>query len=630
MVDIDLETIRNVVQTCMKVHRHGSALYWADKAVCLSKGAIGDVINLAEAMYFCGQYHRAIAILSNRENVREEIYSRFLIAQCYHKSNEHMEALKILGNLEYFQQTSEKFISNSFITFYPPERPPNVLDKLDKSVENLHLKATASDYLPPGLNSSIALLRGNINEALNNFPAAAHWYKEAFCLDPFCYEAFEKLTKLEVVSVEGWLGLLSFTLLDEKQLLKCELPSAPASTASIVKALYADKIPKLGITELPPELSLFKNNCDVLVHQADRLLSSDHYRRVLKDDPFHPDCLPIHISVLRMLNQSNELFILSNRLVKIYPESAISWFATGSYYLATRKHDLAKRHLRKATQQDRRFGPAWLALGHAYAADSEHDQAIAAYCTAAQIVRCSHIPMMYIGVEYSASNNHILSERFLKYARERNPNDPAILHELGSLAFKSKRYSEALELLKQAYSIALDLSDQVLAPYWEPLLNNLAHVYRELGEYEQALKLHFAALNLVENSPSTLESMGLIYAMTNRFEEAVRAFQTAISFHARLGDVKFASKMLNLCMKQLVKGDNTKQTETPPGRGIVESPPPSAFLPIPLQLPGEEPVLGVPSIKADMDVVYHPTQSGGDKDVSDSVDDDDDVTMEFV
>ncbi|VDL98622.1 unnamed protein product [Schistocephalus solidus] len=583
---------------------------------------------MAEAMYFCGQYHRAIAVLSNRENVREEIYSRFLIAQCYHKCNEHTEALKVLENLEYFQQTSDKFISNSFISFYPPEHPTNLLDKLDKSVENLHLKATESDYLPPGvslsvLNSSIALLRGSISEALNNFPDAAHWYKEAFCFDPFCYEAFEKLTKLEVVSVE-----------DEKQLLKCELESVPASTASIVKALYVDKIPKLGITELPPELSLFKNNCDVLVNQADRLLSADHYRRcyalttrVLKEDPFHPDCLPIHISVLRMLNQSNELFILSNRLVKIYPESAISWFATGSYYLATRKHDLAKRHLRKATQQDRRFGPAWLALGHAYAADNEHDQAIAAYCTAAQIVLwkivlynispccapfiySSHIPMMYIGVEYSASNNHILSERFLKYARERNPNDPAILHELGSLAFKSKRYTEALDLLKHAYSIALELSDQVLAPYWEPLLNNLAHVYRELGDYEQALKLHFAALNLVENSPSTLESMGLIYAMTNRFEEAVRAFQTAISFHARLGDVKFASKMLNLCMKQLVKDTDTRETEVPPGR--------------------EEPVLGVPSIKADMDVVYHPTQPACDKDVSDSVDDDDDVSMEFV
>ncbi|VDD81483.1 unnamed protein product [Mesocestoides corti] len=207
----------------------------------------------------------------------------------------------------------------------------------------------------------------------------------------------------------------------------------------------------------------------------------------------------------------------------------------------------------KATQQDRRFGPAWLALGHAYAADSEHDQAIAAYCTAAQIVRHSHVPMMYIGVEYSSSGNHSLAERFMQHALQRSPSDPAILHELGSLALNLKRYNKALKLLKQAYVNISQLSGQVLAPYWEPLLNNLGHAYRELGNYEEALKMHSAALGLVENSPTTLESIGLIYAQMGRYEEAIRAFQTALALHPSLSDTALATEMLDICMREYAR-----------------------------------------------------------------------------
>lgn len=67
---------------------------------------------------------------------------------------------------------------------------------------------------------------------------------------------------------------------------------------------------------------------------------------------------------------------------------------------------------RKATQEDRRFGPAWLALGHAHAADNEHDQAIAAYCTAAQIIR-KWVLLMSAVLMPSAVSLYCLSVFFL-------------------------------------------------------------------------------------------------------------------------------------------------------------------------------------------------------------------------
>ena len=74
------------------------------------------------------------------------------------------------------------------------------------------------------------------------------------------------------------------------------------------------------------------------------------------------------------------------------------------------------------------LGPAWLAYGHSFAIENEHDQAMAAYfkvgpsplvtsvlnicCQACQLMRGCHLPLLYIGLEYSLTNNQQYAERF--------------------------------------------------------------------------------------------------------------------------------------------------------------------------------------------------------------------------
>lgn len=96
----------------------------------------------------------------------------------------------------------------------------------------------------------------------------------------------------------------------------------------------------------------------------------------------------------------------------------MSWFAVGCYYLMVgHKNEHARRYLRfvfaqsqqtarclrlpsrlfifvfsffsqsKATTLERTYGPAWIAYGHSFAVESEHDQAMAAYFTAAQLMK---------------------------------------------------------------------------------------------------------------------------------------------------------------------------------------------------------------------------------------------------
>lgn len=69
-----------------------------------------------------------------------------------------------------------------------------------------------------------------------------------------------------------------------------------------------------------------------------------------------------------------ELFCIAHKLVDLYSDQAISWYAVGCYYDLIGKSDPARRYLSKATSIDRLFGPAWLAYGHSFAKENEHDQ----------------------------------------------------------------------------------------------------------------------------------------------------------------------------------------------------------------------------------------------------------------
>lgn len=132
----------------------------------------------------------------------------------------------------------------------------------------------------------------------------------------------------------------------------------------------------------------------------------------------------------------SELFYIAHKLVDLYPDQAISWYAVGCYYDVIGKSDPARRYLSKATTLDRLFGPAWLAYGHSFAKEKEHDQAMAAYFKATQLMRGCHLPLLYIGVECGLTKNLQLAEKFFFQAMSIAPFDVFVLHELGVIKFE--------------------------------------------------------------------------------------------------------------------------------------------------------------------------------------------------
>uniref|UniRef100_A0A2K5DPI1 Cell division cycle 16 n=1 Tax=Aotus nancymaae TaxID=37293 RepID=A0A2K5DPI1_AOTNA len=343
------------------------------------------------------------------------------------------------------------------------------------------LKDPSSDWemSQSSIKSSICLLRGKIYDALDNRTLATYSYKEALKLDVYCFEAFDLLTSHHMLTAQ-----------EEKELLE-SLPLSKLCNEEqeLLRFLFENKLKKYNKpseTVIPESVDGLQENLDVVVSLAERHYYNCDFKMcykltsvVMEKDPFHASCLPVHIGTLVELNKANELFYLSHKLVDLYPSNPVSWFAVGCYYLMVgHKNEHARRYLSKATTLEKTYGPAWIAYGHSFAVESEHDQAMAAYFTAAQLMK--------------------------GYGR------PCLLWSLMS----SERIS--------AISVTVDK--------WEPLLNNLGHVCRKLKKYAEALDYHRQALVLIPQNASTYSAIGYIHSLMGNFENAVDYFHTVCPF----------------------------------------------------------------------------------------------------
>lgn len=61
---------------------------------------------------------------------------------------------------------------------------------------------------------------------------------------------------------------------------------------------------------------------------------------------------------------------------------------------------------------------------------------MAAYFKAAQVMRGSHLPFLYIGIENGLTKNLDLAEKFFYQALNLAPLDVYVLHELGAVKYE--------------------------------------------------------------------------------------------------------------------------------------------------------------------------------------------------
>ncbi len=376
------------------------------------------------------------------------------------------------------------------------------------------------------LESASLVLRGAAHEGLGDLPSAMECYKKALVVDVFCEEALDKLCLYHFLSAK-----------DEKQLLlsmpfkkQCSHPEEAA-----LKALYQRKLSHTRAShltqdvELPSCIESLQTNADVLSDVADYYLDAmnidacyTHTSRILKLDPYHRHALHLHIVCCVCRSFVSELFTIGHQLVNTFPKSALAWYAVSCYYIALQKHQVARKYLSKSISLDANFAPAHMAFGISLASEGERDQARAAFAAAARIMQGSHLPLMFLGREYYLTCAMATSTKFMKNALSISPHNPILLQEVGVMLFNNGEYDKSESYLQLAVKHLRSIDPNVTLSEWEPVYNNLGHVMRKLGKYEESLQMHEFALQLCPNESTTLISIALTCLLSGNVDKVIK------------------------------------------------------------------------------------------------------------
>ncbi|XP_019868674.1 cell division cycle protein 16 homolog isoform X2 [Aethina tumida] len=597
----NVDKYRKLVQTFINLHVYSSALFWADKVVALT-GNPRDIYWLAQCMYLLKQYHRAIHLLRSQNLEKTHMLCNYLTVKCLLEARDYNEALKVVNSFNLqcipYRSTTTMASTSTQENILFDDTPRNqtiaaVLLLKGKVLEAMDNRALAADCYKQALDQDVycyeafdclikyqMLTAAEEEELLHSLPIAEQCSQEEAQVLLTLYESKLKKyhTPTQPKSIEGNI-LFGSTPCSTRIFEKRSQQTFPSLPATPISTFPSSPVPKTPNTtrnekdEMPEDkppvesmvteeqaadssvvMTRLKDSLDLHVAEAERLFYNCDYRQcsqltdaILKQDPYHTSCLPIHISCQVELKRSSKLFSLAHNLVDLYPNMAISWYAVGCYYYIIGKSDCARRYLAKATSLDRLFGPAWLAYGHSFAVENEHDQAMAAYFKATQLMKGCHLPLLYIGLECGLTNNVKLGEKFCSQAQAIAPDDPFIMHEKGVIAFIKQDYESAEINFKQALEKVKEIKKGIIPERWGSLYNNLGHTCRKLKKYEEALEYHKSALLLAPQSPSIYSAIGFVYSLIGNIDEAIDWFHKSLGLKR---DDTFSTTMLNYVIER--------------------------------------------------------------------------------
>ncbi|KAJ5182492.1 hypothetical protein N7492_000108 [Penicillium capsulatum] len=531
--------LRSWRQDAFNRGQHDSALYIGDKVLALTNDD-SDAFWLAQVHFSINNYTRALALLSRGDLVARNPACRYLAAHCYIKQNQFEQAMTVLGehnptdlvrnNNNNGRRKIQHLNGQSHVTLRNGKSNPRGDRDEDSGKDSYKDGMSSVRY-----EASMCYLRGLCFARQNAFDRARDCYKDAVRIDVQCFEAFDQLMKNSLMSPTEELEFLESLDFDA---ISSPDPAMTQEAADFTKMLYTTRLSKYSsptiLSNATESLSThynLANNPDILLSRAETLYTQCRFAEALEltssilstsestelaggNSPVipalghlghSPAVYPLHLACLYETGATNALFLLSHMLADHAPEEPYTYLAIGVYYLAVSKIAEARRFFSKASLLDPHSAPAWIGFAHTFAAEGEHDQAIAAYSTAARLFQGSHLPQLFLGMQHLALNNMALAQEYLcaAYAMstgyapgttlvpENLPStplggDPLVLNELGVVFYHQNSLATAVDLFRQALSLATALHCESGA--WVATRANLAHALRRLGRLREALK----------------------------------------------------------------------------------------------------------------------------------------------
>ena len=378
-------------------------------------------------------------------------------------------------------------------------------------------------------------MRGKAFLALENHSKACYWFKESLKVDSLCVESFENLIEHNMITAkEGKEIINNITVQDNMEWLKeiyfCKLKDYNNNNDDDKEGKEISVLNRIDKLENKYKI---KNNSEVIIIKADYYYYKQKYqeavdiiKNIIENEPHNSKILTTYISCLVQLKNKQQLFYISHKLIEENNGMAVSWYGVGCYYYLIGNYDTSRRYFSKSTTIDSNFGAAWIGFGHSFAAQGEHDQAMASYRSASRMLSSSHLPHLFIAMELIRVNNFNLAEKYIEQSKSICSDDPLIYNELGVIAYKNKQYQNAVILFKKSIDL---VSIENLNEIWEPTLSNLAHSYRKLKLYNEAIKYYLQALTVTPNNSSIYGSLGFTYQLQCNFLLAIEYYHKCLS-----------------------------------------------------------------------------------------------------
>lgn len=206
----------------------------------------------------------------------------------------------------------------------------------------------------------------------------------------------------------------------------------------------------------------------------------------------------------------------------------------------------------------------WLLRSHTSEARWWYTRALA---RAASLQPDTHVKMLnQAGWEAQSQGDYAAADAYHEQALAlaRQMNDPFslahTLHFLGASAGRQSDFERAAALLSE--SLTLHRQDPTLTTRIPALLNNLAIVYKRLGDYEQARSLLENGLAEVRQSgdkvstATALANLGNIYTLQGNLAQAAAVHRESLTLRHTVGDQRgLASSLTSLAELAVATGD---------------------------------------------------------------------------
>ena len=178
---------------------------------------------------------------------------------------------------------------------------------------------------------------------------------------------------------------------------------------------------------------------------------------------------------------------------------------------------------------------------------------MAAYRSASRLFQGSHVPLLFIGMEYLRTNNLPLAKHFLRGAHRLCASDPMVSNELGVVELRQGHYTDAVATFETVLRLLEKLPDRSpLRDACQASVFNLAQTYRKMRDFDNAAKYFEVALTLKPRDAAVRGALGATYhalggAMLHR---AVEMYHTALAMRP---DDTFCSEMLSRALRDVAE-----------------------------------------------------------------------------